>query len=207
MKLLLIFLFLYPIVLSSENIEIRARRLSPLDGKYIYENLKLNSNSTALIVMDSWITDWSKIYRGSNYKTNLKLLNLLIEKCRNQNIFIIYASHGNTISSIVAPKKGDLVLAKEYNIKELKMYFVKKQINTLLYAGYATNMCILTRPIGILNMREHLNIPDKFNIILFRDITLAVETAHSAKTQEAKNGVITLLELNNIYTSTLEDLK
>jgi len=71
-----------------------------------------------------------------------------------------------------------------------------------MYAGYATNMCILTRPTGIIKMKEL-----GYNIILVRDATLAIETPESLDNEWAKKMSINLIETSFGKTTTLKDLK
>ncbi len=178
------------------EIMLQTRRVSNVDGNYIRENPTFDTAKTALIVIDPW--DATDVPFIKNLK---ECLLPLIEICRKEKILVIYAAHGVKVSPIVTPRNGDYVLPKDYSSDSLRLFLRRKGITDLWYAGYATNMCLLTRPSGIVHMYKD------FKVVLFRDCTFAVEAAHSRTQEEAKKGAITMIELTFGATSTLGELK
>ena len=174
------------------------------DSTYNYENRKLHLKETALILIDVWSSHpndgWMERTR-EHMKLKMKPLLLL---ARKYNMTIVHSPHGREIAEEFKPLPNELVINSRNFINdstELDKYLKAHNISTLFYAGYASNICILNRPTGIIRMSE------QYNIILIRDCTLAVETPESLDGQWANEIAINIVELNWGETTTLKDLQ
>ena len=81
-------------------------------------------------------------------------------------------------------------------------YLKAHNITTLIYAGYASNWCVLHRPTGIIRMREL-----GYDIILLRDCTIAFEMPDSLDDEWANRVTINTIEHQWGETTTLDDLQ
>jgi len=71
----------------------------------------------------------------------------------------------------IAPKPEDFVIATGAQLHRLCR---DRAILHLLYAGFATNMCVLYRDYGMRAMQQR-----GYNVILLRDCTTAIEASHT----------------------------
>jgi nicotinamidase-related amidase len=174
------------------------------DGTYDYQQSNLDLNKTALILMDVWaghpIDGWAERER-ENIKTKIVPLLAL---ARKHNMTIVYSPNGGTICPDVCPQKGEVVLdaAGINNTDEFHQFLKEKGINTLLYAGYASNWCLLDRPSGIFWMAQL-----DYQIILIRDATIAQETAETLDGEWANKVVINMIESEWGRSTTVADLQ
>lgn len=193
-----------------ETITIRTRAFKPAvdpeifdtqrDSVYTYDQCSLDVSKTALLVIDAWAYSPNDGYL-KRQEENMRLkLGPLLQLAREHNMTIIHAPHGQEIAEIPKPLPGEFVVGS--STAELDAYLKAHRITTLLYAGYASNMCILLRPTGIIKMREL-----GYNIILVRDCTIAVEMPESLDGQWANKIAVNMIETQWGRTTTLEDLE
>ncbi len=174
------------------------------DGTYDYQQWDLNLNKTALILMDVWAdhpNDGWLAREKENIRTKIVPL---VALARKHNMIIIFSPNGGTICPDVCPKKGEIVLdaAGINTTSDFHQLLKDKGINTLLYAGYASNWCLLNRPSGIFWMAEL-----DYNIIVIRDATIAEETAETLDGEWANKVVINMIESEWGRSTTLADLQ
>ena len=81
--------------------------------------------------------------------------------------------------------------------EELHLYCKKQGILFLLFAGFNTNACILSRDYGILQMSNR-----GYEVILVRDCTTGMESRETQPTLGQTNGTILLLEMFGQYSIT-----
>jgi nicotinamidase-related amidase len=174
------------------------------DGKYSYPQWNLDLNKTALILIDVWADHpndgWAERAREN---TRTKIVPLL-ELARKQGMIIIHAPNGGTINPDVCPQEGEIILdTAGIRTKDAFHEFLKaKGIDTLLYAGYASNWCLLNRISGIFWMAQL-----DYNIILVRDATIAFETPETLDGEWANKTVINMVESEWGRTTTVDDLR
>ena len=166
---------------------------------YEYQDEDINLDNTAIILVDTWAyhqnDGWSE-----RLEDNLKnKIAPLLTLARKYGMTIIHAPTNHEISDIVAPIEGELV---ESNPDKLTKYLERNNISTLIYAGYASNMCLLTKPAGIFNMK-YLG----YDIILLRDCTIAFELPYTLENELSNQIAISIVELSKSRTSTLDDLR
>jgi len=147
------------------------------------EHKPITLGSSAILFMDVWaeapIEYWEA--NASEYLQELWL------KCWNEEVTLhMYAkvlpllefARENDIEVIFANGEGwklhpDL-RAYEHNelvtesANELDEYLKARNIDTILYAGYATNVCILVRPTGMRAMNDL-----GYNVVLIEDVSLS----------------------------------
>jgi nicotinamidase-related amidase len=93
-----------------------------------------------------------------------------------------------------APTPQEVVIADG---EELHAYCKKKGILFLLFAGFNTNACILSRDYGTLDMSKR-----GYQVVLVRDCTTGMESSESQATLAQTNGAILQLEMFGQYTIT-----
>lgn len=84
---------------------------------------------------------------------------------------------------------------------ELHQYCKKKGILFLLFAGFNTNACILSRDYATIEMSKR-----GYQVVLIRDCTTGMESAESQATLGQTNGAILQLEMFGQYTITSEEV-
>lgn len=196
-------------------IDINTRKFSPSlkeetydterDSTYTYPQHLLDLDKTALIVVDAWAhhpnDGWLKRAQ-ENMKSKLRPL---LDLARYHNMIIIHAPNKGEIADIAKPLQGEFVVDSMNQLAdttELDDYLKAHNITTLLYAGYSSNFCLLSRPTGIIKMYQL-----GYDITLVRDCTIAFEMPETLDTETANLVTINLIE--NLWgaTTTLEDLQ
>ena len=120
-------------------------------------------------------------------------------------MIIMHAPNGRAIAEDSKPLPGEIVIASQGvlgDTLQLDLFLKTHNITTLLYAGYASNLCVLTRPTGIIKMSER-----GYNIVLIRDATLAFETPESLEGEWANVMAITMVEQLWGESTTIDDLR
>lgn len=175
------------------------------DSTYNYGARKLDLNEVALVLIDVW-QDHPNDGWGGREITNIKTKIVpLLELVRKTNIKIVHAPHNRRIHPLAKPLQGEFVVDSHNLIDdtlELDRYLKAHNIKILLYAGYASNMCVLFRPTGIIKMKER-----GYDIILIRDCTIAFETPESLNGEWANRMAINMVESSLGQTTTLEELR
>ena len=94
------------------------------------------------------------------------------------------------ISSYISPQDGDIIVSGDYDGPRIDKWLRDNDINTLLYAGFATNRCVTVDPIGMHDMfRRH------YRLILLRNCTMAMEYPETFKSQKVTDLAIRYLEI------------
>jgi nicotinamidase-related amidase len=157
---------------------------SELDSKHYPVEFPFMPGKAALVIIDAWEHHPNEgyLWRAKN-NMRTKLLPLLTLARRNK-LPIIHASHEKEIAKIVKPIRGEFVIdiTGDKASDKMKAILDKEGIHTLLYAGYATDICVLTRAKGIKNMHK-----SGYRIILVRDATIAFENAETLSGEWRKN--------------------
>lgn len=98
----------------------------------------------------------------------------------------------------IRPEGNDAVVSSG---EELHLYCKKRGFLFLIYAGFNTNGCILSRTYGSVNMSLR-----GYKIILVRDCTTGMESATSQQGLQQTNGAIELLEMWGNHTVTSDEI-
>jgi len=105
--------------------------------------LKLQPTKTAIILIDVW-------NRHFLTKLVLERLNPLLKLLREYGIQIIHApsqGYGNIHPDLIIDDEDFLVTGFDDIFYELKV----QGINTILYAGFDTMLCVMDKPLGVIN--------------------------------------------------------
>jgi nicotinamidase-related amidase len=98
------------------------------------------------------------------------------------------------------PKKREReFIASSFN--DVQKIFKDYKILHLLYAGAATNQCIVMRPVGIRNMSAH-----GYNTIIIRNATIGSELHNTIDSQRVTKAAILDIEINNGFSVDKDDL-
>jgi len=100
------------------------------------------------------------------------------------------------ISSYVEPAGDDLVISTG---DELHAICCERHIKHLVYAGFATNICVLYRDYGVMAMKKR-----GYNIIFIRDATTAVESSETVDGLWAMRSAIFYIEIKVGVTVTTD---
>jgi len=98
----------------------------------------------------------------------------------------------------VLPAANDPVIGTG---EELHRYCKQKGILFLLYAGFNTNACILSRDYGTLEMSKR-----GYEVILVRDCTTGMESKDTQATLSQTTGAVLLLEMFGQYSITADEI-
>ena len=85
--------------------------------------------------------------------------------------------------------------------EELHLYCKQQGILFLLFAGFNTNACILSRDYGTMQMRNR-----GYEVILVRDCTTGMESKETQPTLSQTNGAILMLEMFGHYSIKSEEV-
>lgn len=162
----------------------------------------LKPRQTALVLIDVFDEHPNKAL-SERVQLNIKeKLVPLVDLVRRKNILVLYALHGFKLNRALSIQKQDVILNFSSS-PPFHDFLQKRNIKNLLYAGYASNMCLLFRAVGIYHMSAY----NKYNIIIVRDCTLAYETPKTLKGQWANEVVINMVEAQWGSSTTLDDLR
>ena len=100
------------------------------------------------------------------------------------------------ISASIEPAGDDVVISTG---DELQLFCREKRIRHLVYAGFATNFCVLNRDYGVLSMRVR-----GYNIVLIRDATTALESCETVHGLWATRAAVFSFEVGTGVTVTAE---
>jgi len=177
-----------------------------LDSRYRYDRLPIDKNKIALLLMDVW-----EYHPNDGWLERAKVhikqkIKPLVEYARENNMRIIHVAHSREISSEVKPMPGEYELIYErglaYDRNTLIRYLNANGIDTLLYAGYATNMCVTFQEAGLFHMNAA-----GFRTMIIRDCVIAFETPETLEGEWANKVVINMVETMWGASTTFEDLK
>ena len=140
------------------------------DGHHIFRTLELPISELALVLIDVWadhpVKGWAE-RADENMRT--KLLPL-VQAAREHGVLVVHCPHGRSTSPLLSPLPDEPVQDDSAEGTPLVKTLQQRGVNYLLYAGYSSNMCVLTRPTGIIEMARQ-----GYEILFVRDASLAIE--------------------------------
>lgn len=191
---------------SSHPFEIEVRSFSPpddgrertseVDGSYEHRMIETTTAQIALILVDVWADHPIKGWQTRANANITEQIAPLVAACREHQILVVHAAHGEGEHPLVRPAAGDLVIEGPTEQSELTRVLKNRGIQYLFYSGYASNMCILGRPTGIFEMQKL-----GYDIVFVRDASLAIE-APEFLDQEMTHQVATYMIEANWGSST-----
>ena len=158
------------------------------DSIYNYGAESIDPAKAALVIIDPWASHPNDGWAARAVANMQSHLVPLIAACRAAGIRIVYAPTNYPIHSSVAPQAGDTVISTPGSNTDdvaLDQALLSWGVDTVLYAGYASNMCVLDKPAGV---RQLSRIRAGRRFIFVRDAsigfeipeTLAAQTLHQA---------------------------
>ena len=196
---------------QSQAISLRVRRFNhgdnpnlsytERDGRHVFDTLETSTSRLALILVDVWahhhIKGWEE-RAEDNIRTRLLPL---VQTARANGILVIHCLHGELPNPLVKPLPNEPIVDGLGEERRLLNLLRERKIKYLLYAGYASNKCVLARPIGLIKMSQC-----GYGIIFVRDASLAIE-APEFLNGETTHGVVTyMVETNWGMTTNVEDI-
>lgn len=168
-----------------------ARSEGDADGGRESAAVRLPAAAIALVVIDAWagheLADWH-----ARAERNMReRLAPLADGLRRAGATIVHAAHDEPIHPLLAPRPEDVVIAGAVTAEELHDRLSRRGARLLLYAGYKANMCVLTRPAGLLAMHR-LGI----GCALVRDASISLEAPWSLEGERIHAATVDFIELN-----------
>lgn len=176
--------------------------MTEFDSKPVFKDVEFRKNNIALVVIDVW--DYNYTYnRGFYYRTfnTTKNITKIVDFARDNDIPIIYSY--NMYKSYINPIEGEYVVNASNSINddiEMSIILKNNNITMLFYVGYATNMCILFNPTGMIKMHN-----SGFDTIIMRDGTTALETNFTIENEYAKDVSVRMIETQYEGSCVIED--
>lgn len=168
------------------------------DGHYVEYTEEIPISQLVLILIDVWSEHPNDGWRErEEANVRVKLLPLL-KAVRKRQILIVHSPHSRQIHKLVRPLSGEVVVNGPDEQAQLLKLLRQGGVKYLLYAGYASNMCVLNRPTGIIEMSKH-----GYQIILVRDASIAIEAPEFFDEKMTHKMVAYMVELNWGETTTV----
>ena len=157
---------------------------------WYYYDFDFSNKDTAFIVMDPWC-DWADDYLNEYFgavteKTTLPLMQAAAES--GHKVIILTNDPAkvkyNTkitpgLQELVDAGKAELLYHTDWPFDKFNEKLDNDGIKNLIYTGYASNMCVLTRELGISNM-----IGSGKRLFFVPECSAAMELADTWETQE-----------------------
>lgn len=197
--------FLLIALVPNKKIKIVATSLVFNDSKYEFQDelITIYPNETAVLIIDPW--DIVEEPRGEiidGYKNKVAnniglVLSPALKKFREINLKILVASYVSfdlVDERILNNENINLAFINEgYGIQKqvdlFNAYLKKNNINTIIYAGYSADGCLLSRPIGALRMLDEVD-----RVIVLKDSIVAKEYDYTIDKELMKEISINMIE-------------
>lgn len=153
------------------------------DERKYFINTYIDPKQTAIVVMDPWIdhaSDFLNEYYTESFERYLLPLVQRAKAIGHQVIILTndpsQVRYGTKIDkrlmALVDNKKVHLLYHHSFNDWSFSTWLSSRGINTLIYTGYASNMCIIARRMGMIFMLNH-----GYRLFFVPETSGAVETA------------------------------
>lgn len=155
-----------------------------------------------MVVIDPWAEHPCE---GWARRVGANILGFLVPALtafRSIGIPIIYAPHDRSIHPAIVPKTSELVMESISDAKLIAQVLKDAQITRIIYMGYASNYCLMSRPIGVINMWR-----EGFGIVVVRDASIAIETPETFGGQWSHQVMMDFVEGSLGATATVNDIR
>lgn len=148
---------------------------------FLAPSIEIRPSTTALVLIDIWeerpyweangsnpqIEAWIEWWENEVIPNVDNKILPLLKEARERNIVIVFSSPYIALS----PKMEQLTYGEPIinRTADLDLFLRTKGIKNIVYAGYALNNCVLSRPTGVRAMRSL-----GYNIMVLEDCTLSV---------------------------------
>ena len=155
----------------------------PIRAEKIYQfQRKIDPDTTAIVVMDPWVdmaTDHlNQYFTGIAESHVVPLVSKAFE--RGHRIIVLTNDPEvvkyNTkihpkLATLVAGGKATLLYHQDFDDDQFAAYLRKAGVKTLIYTGFASNMCVIGRRMGMIPMVQH-----GFKTYFVPEASAAIET-------------------------------
>lgn len=168
----------------------------------VVTTVALDTASTAAIVIDAWETQ-SRVTESRVERNLVDTLAPTLAALRSSGMAIIHAPHDRAIHPLARPINGETVIPGEFMDGEFIADALRDAgIRHLLYLGYLSNLCVLQRSLGMLDMHKR-----GFDTILVRDGSIARETDESIAGEWFHKAAVHFVEINFGATVTAAEIQ
>lgn len=174
------------------------------------EFLKFTPAQSAVIVMDP-TRNHHNVQHDADYRSVLPAIIEVLKWAEEVGAKTILYTSGLPVYRELAPGSGlryDFVFSNEHSVKdssEVTKFFEQNQIETIFYTGGASNLCILSKPLGFRALLP-LNWGRKFGLI--REATVSFESCNTRESRTLEEAAFYEFEYAwpNGFTIALSDL-
>jgi hypothetical protein len=168
-------------------------------GQYQVTNEATDTAKLAAVIIDAW--DEPTEQRA--FRNAWERLTPALKILRSIGVSIIHAPHDHPIHPAVQPLADETIVPGDLIDASLIARSLQHAgIEHLCYMGYFSNMCIMNRPIGFLEMRMR-----GFNTFFLRDASVAHETEESIDGEWFHKAMVHFVEINGGATISLAELR
>ena len=158
----------------------------------------LDTGATAAIIVDAW--------QGLEHRVTENIADNLaptLNALRSTGMAILHAAHDREVHPLARPLAGETEVAGEFHdAGAIARTLSDAGIQSLIYLGYFSNMCILRRSTGMIEMQKR-----GFKTILVRDASAAKESEASMAGGEFHAAMVHFIELNLGATITAAEVQ
>lgn len=135
------------------------------EGRYYFEQV-IDPSKTAVVIMDPWI-DMASPHLDEYYGqiTESKIIPLVAKALERGHPIITLTNDPavvryNTkvhpeIAELATRGQSEIIYHQDFNDDEFASYLHSKGIDALIYVGFASNMCVIGRRMGMISMFNH----------------------------------------------------
>lgn len=183
------------------------------EDKWYGFDKEFSSKDTAFIVMDPWI-DWADDFVNDYFgeitqKTTLPLMQAAAESghtviiLTNDPAKVTYNTKIDPgLQALVDAGKAELLYHTDYTVDTFLQLLESKGIKKLMYTGYASNMCVLFRELGIARMA----LTGKVETYFIPECSGALEHADTWDTQEIHNATTLVISQTQALLVDFDDI-
>ena len=176
---------------------------SPASGGGHRTSLKrLSTAETAVVIIDPWAKHECPGWELRLSDNLSKFLLPALMAFRSTGIPIIYAPHDRMMSPAIRPTEDELVMQGILSPRDIAHGLKAAGITHLIYMGYASNYCLMSRPIGAINMWRA-----GFGIIVVRDASIALETSETFAGEWSHRVMMDFVEASLGATTSVDEIR
>lgn len=162
----------------------------PYRSERVYPFLRtINSSSTAVIIMDPWVDMPTKHLNEYAKKITESRIIPLVKKALYLGHPIVILTNDQkksnhsakihpVLQSFADDGKAIILFHQDYDDDSFAAYLSARKIDSLIYVGFSSNMCVIGRSMGMIPMKNH-----GFNIYFIPEASAAIEYAESWNNQ------------------------
>jgi nicotinamidase-related amidase len=175
-----------------------------MDSTYRYETREYDPGYVALLLIDVWEHHSNDGFHLRMTDNRIHCVEPLVEKLRNKGALIVHACYNEHLHGCALQvEQGDMVLESSCDSYCFYDKMTALGITTVFVAGYASNLCVLSRPVGI-----DFLIQRPFEKVIFvRDCSIAFEMPETLEGEYCHMAITNMLEVKEkVSTTTNEEI-